>query len=414
MKHTHRILSAFFPLFLICTLLCTAGAKGITVDQTATFTFSADDFTFQDTDEGIFVTSVPNPSIATVYYGSRVLKAGDALPKTALDQLTLQVDCVTEQETTLDYCTISSGKVSTPKSLNLSILPKKNEPPVAATGSLETYKNIANQGQLSASDPENDPMTYQLEEAPKHGSVDLQETGTYVYTPDHNKVGKDSFTFTVTDSAGNTSEPAKITIQIKKPSEKAMYHDMAQDPDAFEAMWLKEQGIFTGSTIGGNFCFSPDKSVSRGEFLVMVMNLVDAKADRTAMHSGFADEHNTPDWMQPYIVSAWSNGMISGITSDDGVVFQATMDMTAAEAAVMLQNILQVPYSDAQAVFSQTEETVIPVWASEATAALSQAGVEIEITNETDLLTRREAANILYAVHQIMETNNHSEFYWVQ
>jgi hypothetical protein len=47
-------------------------------------------------------------------------------------------------------------------------------------------------------------------------------------------------------------------------------------------MWLKEQGIFTGSTIGGNFCFSPDKSVSRGEFLVMVMNLVHAKADRTA------------------------------------------------------------------------------------------------------------------------------------
>ena len=52
------------------------------------------------------------------------------------------------------------------------------------------------------------------------------DDGTYTYTPSHNKVGKDSFTFTVTDPGGNTSDPAKISIEILKPTDKATYADM--------------------------------------------------------------------------------------------------------------------------------------------------------------------------------------------
>jgi len=250
-------------------------------------------------------------------------------------------------------------------------------------------------------------------DAPKRGTVEIQDDGAYVYTPSHNKVGKDSFTFTVTDIAGNTSTPAKISIEILKPSDKAVYQDMTQDPDAFEAMWLKEQGLFSGSSICGNLCFSPDRTVERGEFLIMVMKLVDAEADSSILSSGFADEERTPGWMQPYIVSAWSNGMISGISTDEGLEFQASADLTAAEAAVMLQNILQVPLAETKAVFSNQDESAVPAWASEATAALMQAGIQIEVSDQADLLTRREAANILYGVHQLLTNETLSDFYWV-
>ena len=314
----------------------------------------------------------------------------------------------------MEYCTIAEGAVTGSKALQLSILPKKNEPPTAEDSSLETYKNIANSGELSASDPEGGTLTYTLADAPKRGTVEFHGDGSFTYTPDENKVGKDSFTFTVTDDAGNTSEPAKVTIQIKKPTDKATYADLSGDADAFAAMWMKEEGLFSGSTIGGHLCFSPDETVSRGEFLVMVMKLVDADASSSQMTSGFADEAQTPGWLKPYLTAALRNGMISGIAAEDGVVFQAAADMTKAEAAVMLQNILQLPSSETQAVFSVQEGAVIPTWAAEAAAALSQAGFELEILSEHDPMTRRDAARLLYHVNQLMEHDAVSTFYWVQ
>ena len=409
MKHT-VLLTALAALLLASS----AGAMEITVDPTTQFTFSAEDFVDQEAEEGIFLTAVPSSNIADLCLGSRVLRAGDALSRDALNQLHLQTACVTEQTVSVEYCTIAEGAVTGSKALQLSILPKKNEPPTAEDSSLETYKNIANSGELSASDPEGGTLTYTLADAPKRGTVEFHGDGSFTYTPDENKVGKDSFTFTVTDDAGNTSEPAKVTIQIKKPTDKATYADLSGDADAFAAMWMKEEGLFSGSTIGGHLCFSPDETVSRGEFLVMVMKLVDADASSSQMTSGFADEAQTPGWLKPYLTAALRNGMISGIAAEDGVVFQAAADMTKAEAAVMLQNILQLPSSETQAVFSVQEGAVIPTWAAEAAAALSQAGFELEILSEHDPMTRRDAARLLYHVNQLMEHDAVSTFYWVQ
>ena len=106
--------------------------------------------------------------------------------------------------------------------------------------------------------------------------------------------------------------------------------------------------------------------------------------------------------------------MISGINVEDGVVFHAASDMTKAEAAVMLQNILQLPTGGAQAVFSPEEECTVPAWAAEAAQALSQANIPLEIASETEPLTRRDAAKVLYHVHQLIEQEAVSAFYWAQ
>jgi len=412
LKHLRR--PVLLTLLTAALLTCPAAALEITVDPTTHFTFSAEDFTDQPGDDGIFLTSVPSPNVADLCLGERILKAGDALNRDALDQLSLQTACVTRQDVSVEYCTISDGKISGSKALQLSILPKKNDPPTAEDSALETYKNIANTGELRASDPEDGTLTYTLMEAPKRGTVELHGDGTFTYTPNENKVGKDSFTFTVTDDAGNTSETAKVSIRIKKPTDKTTYADMSNDSDAFAAMWMKEEGLFSGSSIGGNLCFSPDDAVDRGEFLVMVMKLVDAEANTEQVSSGFADEAQTPDWLRPYLTAALRNGMISGISAEEGVVFQSASEMTKAEAAVMLQNILQLPANETQAVFSTEDHSSIPVWAAEAAAALSQAGIQMELSSGTDVLTRRDAARILYHVNQLMEDEAISTFYWVQ
>ena len=92
---------------------------------------------------------------------------------------------------------------------------------------LETYKNIANTGALDARDPEGDTLTYQLVKEPKRGTVELSPDGSFTYTPAQNKVGKDVFTYTATDSAGNVSNAATVTVKIVKPTDRAMYQDLS-------------------------------------------------------------------------------------------------------------------------------------------------------------------------------------------
>lgn len=411
-RTTHTALLLAAALTLGGALSFSASAQEITVDGSQIFPFSRSDFTAAEADDGIFLTSLPSRALATVYYGDRALCPGDALPAAALDQLTLEATCVTAQDVTIGYCTVSGGTISGARELTLSILPKKDQPPTAEDGTLETYKNIANTGALQASDPEGKALTYQIVQQPKRGTVELQADGTFTYTPNQNKVGKDSFTYTVTDPGGNTSEPAKISIEILKPTEAMAYTDMAGDPDAFEAMWLQEAGLFTGATVGGNFCFCPDEPVSRGEFLVMVMQLVDAEADATGLTSGFSDEAATPVWMQPYIVSALGSGMISGVSSEAGVVFRPEAEMTRAEAAVLLQNVLNLPAPTTETVWA--EDAALPVWAADAAAAVSAAGLPLDLSAQAEVITRRDAAKLLYAVSQLLEGETLETFYWVQ
>lgn len=414
MNHRHTVLAWAAAMLLCGSLVLPAAAQEITVDTTEQFCFSREDFTDLASDDGIFFTALPSQALATVRYGSRALQAGDALPASALDQLTLDASCVTEQELAICYYTMANGAITGSRELTLSILPKKDQPPTAEDGTLETYKNIANNGTLTASDPEGKALTYTLVDQPKRGVVELHDDGTFTYTPNQNKVGKDSFTYTVTDPGGNTSQPAKISIEILKPTDKATYADMEGDPDAFAAMWMKEEGLYTGATVGGNLCFSPDETVSRGEFLVMVMKLVDAQADETGLTSGFSDEASTPVWMQPYIVSALSNGMISGVSSENGIVFRPEAALSKAEAAVMLQNILSLPAPSAQSVFQTSEEEAVPAWAAEATAALSAAGIQLDSDAQADSITRREVANLLYSVAQLLTGEAATTFYWAQ
>lgn len=126
----------------------------------------------------------------------------------------------------------------------------------------------------------------------------------------------------------------------------------------------------------------------------MAMKLLGAEPESARLTSGFADESKTPAWMRPYIVSAFKSGMVSGVTSPDGMVFRPSSNLTRAEAAVMLQNILDLPQSQEAAVFS--EDCAVPVWAQASVSALESAGISIPVTTSAENLTRREAAELLY------------------
>lgn len=395
MKHRYHLGRKLAALTLVLLVFASsAQALELRVSSLDGLALSAEVFSENEAFEGVYVASVPSQLDAEVSLGARTLRAGDVLDRSMLSQLLVLPAENRDASCELVYCPIEGGEVQPSRALELSILTGKNEAPVCRDVKFETYKNIANTGVLSASDPEGDTLTYQLVKEPKRGTVDIAPDGSFTYTPAQNKVGKDVFTYTATDSAGNVSNVANVTVKIVKPTDKAMYQDLAGDTLAYTAMWLKDRGVYTGKRIAGNLCFEPEGTLTRGEFLVMAMKLLGAEPESARLTSGFADESKTPAWMRPYIVSAFKSGMVSGVTSPDGMVFRPSSNLTRAEAAVMLQNILDLPQSQEAAVFS--EDCAVPVWAQASVSALESAGISIPVTTSAENLTRREATELLY------------------
>ncbi len=92
-----------------------------------------------------------------------------------------------------------------------------NDAPVASAGTLATNEDTVAGGILSASDVDNDPLTYSLVNNASQGIVTITDsaTGAYSYTPNANVTGTDtdSFTFKVNDGQVD-SNTATVTITI--------------------------------------------------------------------------------------------------------------------------------------------------------------------------------------------------------
>lgn len=396
--HCKGLRRALALLLLTAALSGTALAATLELDSRTVSCLSQEAFS-EDASalSGVFISAVPSPAVCTVRYGTRRVCAGDVLPAAALEQLHVEPVSDAEAECSLYYRPVYSNGVGMASELRISLLNGKNQPPAAADSTFETYKNISNCGTLKVSDPDGDALTYTLVRAPKRGTVELHEDGTFTYTPEENKVGKDSFVFTAADPAGNVSNEACVKIKIVKPTDRAVYSDLDEDAQ-YLGVWLREQGAYTGRTVAGHLCFAPDEAIGRGEFLIMAMHLLDSAPEEAALTSGFADETDTPQWMRPYIVSALRSGVVSGAATEAGVFFRPSDALTHAEAAVMVQGLMKLPQPDTQAVFSQETEETVPAWAQDAVAALTAAGFTVELAAAESPMTRLEAAQLLYQV----------------
>lgn len=394
MRKTFR--SIFFTA-LIGLLLCTGvlAADGETLCQTE-YCFSEGDFSSAETGgvDGIFVTAVPDASVAVVKLGSRTIRPGDTLAAASLSALRLVPTCTETSDAVLTYCPIYGSCPASPTQLTIRIQSGKNEAPKANNIDFETYKNIANDGKLSATDKEGGELTYQLVDAPKRGTVTLSDDGTFVYTPDKNKVGDDRFTYTATDDAGNVSKPATVSIRILNPTQKMTFSDLSGDLSCFEAMWTQEQGLCSGRTIASEYCYCPHETVSRGEFLVMAMELFGISPDEEASLTAISDADAVPVWVQPYLSAALRHGIVRGKNTSGRLCFCANDAITGQEAAVMLENILELPVPTAAAKSSQ------PSWAAYAVAALSDAGIRADFSSAE--MTRIEAASLLYRLSDLI------------
>ncbi len=383
---------------LLTALLClfggAAAAFAAEVDCDAVYCFTTADFSAQEEPiSGICITALPESSLGTMKLGARVLRPGDILTAEQAAKMTFcplrtEADAVA----TLSYLPIYENRVETGTTMTISIRGKEDKAPAAQDSAMETYKNLSNKDKLKVSDPEGQKMTYTVTRQPRRGQVTIHADGTYTYTPKKNKVGVDSFTYTATDPAGNVSREATVTITILKHTQSTLYTDTVGSDCRFEAEWMKNTGIFEGENLVGNVCFQPEKTVTRGEFITMLVKALEIPVDSGAAYTGYDD---VPGWLQPYLSAAIRSGLTQGLEPRE--TFDPYAPITGTEAAVMVQNALELSGGD-RAVFGT--DSAIPTWAQSAVAALA----EHEILLDEETLTRADAAQMLYQVACLADT----------
>ena len=395
-----------FPVRLVCLLLALVCVfcMGMTVfaaevDCDATYCFSAQDFSqAEDPLKGICITGLPDPATGTLLLKHRVLQRGDILTADQLAQVTFApLRSEEDAQAQVTYLPIYSDRVEKSATTTLSIRGKEDKAPAAQDSAIETYKNLPNNGSLLVSDPEGQKLTYALVRKPKRGEVVISEDGSFTYTPKKNKVGVDSFTYTAADPAGNVSREATVTIQILKPTDNRRYTDTVGLDCRFAAEWMRNTGLFVGEKLGGQECFYPEQSVSRGQFLAMVVDALDIpKADAESA----AIDEDTPNWLKPYLAAALRSGLISNWPEAEDGNFHCDKTITHEEAAVLMQNALELPVSQDIWEAQQTAATEdnASAWAAASMAVLQENGINL---TAGESLTRGQAAQVLYELSRL-------------
>ena len=89
-----------------------------------------------------------------------------------------------------------------------------NSEPSAEDAMVTTQTETVINDMLEGSDPDGDTLTFSLVSEPSLGTVNVNTDGSYIYTPNLETVGSDSFQFAVSDGV-NSQVTATVSITIE-------------------------------------------------------------------------------------------------------------------------------------------------------------------------------------------------------
>jgi len=272
------------------------------------------------------------------------------------------------------------------------------EAPVAENLELKTYCNVSVGGRLSAFDPDGEVCGYTITTAPVKGDIALQSDGSFLYTPREDRRGRDYFGYKAADAQGNYSQEATAIIRIDRQKKGVRYADMTGRSDEYAALALSELDLFTGVRIGGVYCFEPEHTVSRGEFLSMCMCLADKPVYAAVYRTGYRDDAEIPLWLKGYASSAAAEDLYRGLETTEGPVFGAAEPISKAQAAELLNRALGL--SDVRDVPAYDMPDGRQ---AQACANLEACGILSGSVPTEAPLRRAEAAEMLVAAKELLD-----------
>ncbi len=348
----------------------------------AEIVFSEDDLTENTigpkTPSGVLITAIRTFGGAFLLDGSPV-SDGTVITREQFSTLSFRPDTA-EAEGTLDFLPLfSNGSAETSGTASRITVRSggtRNYAPTAADLQLSGYRNIDIPVSLAAFDHENDNLTYTVVSAPARGKLAVTD-GKLIYTPAAGKSGTVQFSYYASDSAGNTSDLATVTVTVRKQSTDVFYSDLDDSPLQHAAVSLAERGVYCGRSVGENLLFDANETVTRGEFIALAAAVLDLPLGAPVS----ADLSESCGWQSTYIAAAAEAKIVSDTRYGD--------DVTVAEAAAILARMM-----DAEPV-GAVQNTAVPAWAAADMATLSALGI-LSSSGDCSLpLTRGEAAVLL-------------------
>ena len=119
---------------------------------------------------------------------------------------------------TIIFRCFDGAAFSNMEQINITVKPV-NDPPVAYADHLSINEDTIKQWQLSATDIDQDSLSFQIIDFPEAGSLTVLTSGWITYTPNNNYWGTDHFSF-VADDGLALSEKAWITMTVMEVNDK--------------------------------------------------------------------------------------------------------------------------------------------------------------------------------------------------
>ncbi|MEW4239255.1 Ig-like domain-containing protein [Priestia megaterium] len=161
-------------------------------------------------------------------------------------------------------------------------------PPVVPNYGISTPKNTPVSGQVIGTDPNGEQLTYVLGTAPASGTASINLDGTYVYTPNPNFVGTDTFTVIVQDTSELTAT-STVTVTVFDTNNSPVTNDLSittpestsvsgqipgVDPEGDPIIFSLSGPPFNGTAVvnpDGSFTYTPNPNfVGVDSFAVQV------------------------------------------------------------------------------------------------------------------------------------------------
>ena len=365
---------------------------------TNTVSFSRDDFTSalgNDALSGIVISKLPDPADGVLKLGTEDIAQGQIIESAMLDALRF---IPSEQGKTAVFDFSPCGTdYEKPFICTVYMLDTLNFAPTARPCAVSAKENICVYGSLSATDPEGDEITYHVASMPQNGKLSLSADGSFTYTANAGSAPSDSFSYYVCDRYGNRSETAVVSINTTANTSGIVYADLDRSECAMPAAVLAEKGAFIGEKLGDEWIFSPDKTVTRADFLMMAMRMCDIDTSLTAAdRSGFADSDTFTASQNRYISVATGMGLVIGLDTENGRCFCPNEPITSEQASTLLGRIAEYKeLSFGKSVAASIDEE--GVISDDGIAMLASVGLVMSDDRKTEL-TRADVARLLYTL----------------
>ncbi len=320
------------------------------------------------------VTALPPATDGELLVGSTVVREGQVISRANLSLLSYAAATEDIKMSEFRFCINESAY---DVACSLYLLDGINKTPAAllpdGARQVSTWRDIAVWGKMHGTDPDGDEIFWQVVEYPKNGMVIMTGTeGEYVYLPNRDFSGEDSFRYVVYDIYGNCSAAATVDVTVGKNGTDICFDDMRGHRSHSAAITLAREGIMGGTKIGGSNVFYPDGTLSRAEFVTMAMRAAGVSDLPAVADTGYADDADIPSEMKAYIGAAARVGYIpTGFVGSDGK-FLPERPITFAEAAVVCAEILGLEAGEGK-IGEYSED--IPAWAESSLVSLDSLGV---------------------------------------